>query len=285
LAHAPPAAAVAGCRGAAAVEGRTQAQAARAQVARWHAADRAVWRPATQAGWWRGAGPEDIGRAWRAATVWQSVDPDAAEAHRFMGRQLAERGVQVEAERLNAGDVAWLRTALAGAATDRRQGRPGRDRGPARLAHTDADRERMAGTVRQSWGAERAAAVLASAAWPAMVYRMHEHQQAGGDLETLLEAIDLTGARDPAALAEWQIEQATIRLSEPVGQREEPAGGRGEPARGTETGAAAQEARAAARGYPVATRDAVAARRPGAAPAKSRPAAVREAGDRQGETR
>ena len=104
----------------AAAGSRHQQVQARARIAAWRRADAAVWRPATRRGWWRTATPEEIGRAWRAATVWHAVDPDAAEARRYMTRRLAERGVTLDPVRMDHG-----RPAVAAGGDGRGAHRPG----------------------------------------------------------------------------------------------------------------------------------------------------------------
>lgn len=205
IAEALLAARTAQLRGAA-EQSREHAQRVRAQVAAARRADAVVWRAASRALWWQKATAQDVARAWQAAHAWHHVDHGAADALRLMRQRLAERGVTVD-ERGPApvGDLRWLETALALAATEQALA----DRKTvleAGFDHADADRDRMAEMVRREWSPEAADSVLASEAWPAMAYRLHELEVLGGDLPAVLATVNLEGARNPAALAEWQIE-------------------------------------------------------------------------------
>jgi hypothetical protein len=120
-----------------------QARAAREQTRMHHQADSAVWRAAMRPQWWRDAGAEDIGRVWRAASMWQHVDPRAAEARQVVIDRLADRGVRVDPaapSQPSPDDAAWLSDALDRAAADR-SARAAADRA-ARAAAGDAERGR-----------------------------------------------------------------------------------------------------------------------------------------------
>lgn len=169
--------------------------------------DAAAWRPAMQDQWWQRATVQQVAGAWLAASTWAPVDEHAAQAQQLIARRLAERGVDVTAPDANPADVAWLRAAGTSLVDESTLVR-------ARFEHTADDAERMAEAVRAQWDPDRAAAVLSSPAWGALGYRLHEHEQLGGDLREVLEHINLDGARDPAALAEWQVEQRNLSLSE-----------------------------------------------------------------------
>ena len=203
---------------------REHARQERARVAAMRNVDAGIWRAATRRSWWRTATAEDISRAWRAASAWHWVDPEAERARRYIVERLAERGVTIGAtSRMDAGDVQWLRTALElhvrqSWAEERAEPgpeiAPGHGPDPGRIDHTDADRDRMATRVRDRWSPQRASAVLESGAWPALAYRLHQHEALGGDVDTMLDSINLQGARNPAALAEWQTENANLALME-----------------------------------------------------------------------
>jgi hypothetical protein len=93
--------------------GEQEARKERARLERHHAGDKAIWKQTADPDWWARATPERMARAWRAATVWQQADPEAAGARQAMAERLRDRGVDVTADvSANPADAQWLRTAL-----------------------------------------------------------------------------------------------------------------------------------------------------------------------------
>lgn len=214
-----------------------QARAAREQTRMHHQADSAVWRAAMRPQWWRDAGAEDIGRVWRAASMWQHADPRAAEARQVVVDRLADRGVHVDPgapSEPSPDDVAWLSDALDRAAADRaaraaaddaergrtRQGRdpsatPGAgptvidgEAGEAPAAapprRSAQEREqRAAEHVRAAWSSERAERVIGCTAWGVLANQLDQVEEHGRDVEALLRGVPdfVDRAHTPAAFA------------------------------------------------------------------------------------
>ncbi|WP_406083870.1 hypothetical protein OHA01_04205 [Micromonospora zamorensis] len=183
-----------------------QARRIRAQVRAAQQAGATVWRPATRPSWWRQASAEDIARAWRASTEWAAVDPRAQAAQRVIVVRLAEPGVHGDPQTgARPGDEAWLSDQLDRAAMD------DLDR-PAEARHDDAGERRrtaqdrqeaMAVHVREVCTADRAERVIASAAWPALAYKLDQLERAGHDVRDLLRQVPgfVDRAHTPAAYA------------------------------------------------------------------------------------
>ncbi|SCF22537.1 hypothetical protein GA0070558_16014 [Micromonospora haikouensis] len=188
-----------------------QARRIRAQVRAAQQAGATVWRPATRPSWWRQASAEDIARAWRASTEWAAVDPRAQAAQRVIVVRLAERGVHVDPQTgARPGDEAWLSDQLDRAAMDDVD-RPA-DARPSEARHDDAGERRrtaqerqeaMAVHVREVWSPDRAERVIASAAWPALAYKLDQLERAGHDVRDLLRQVPgfVDRAHTPAAYA------------------------------------------------------------------------------------
>ncbi|MEV0005866.1 hypothetical protein AB0H28_26775 [Micromonospora sp. NPDC050980] len=187
-----------------------QARRIRAQVRAAQQAGATVWRPATRPSWWRQASAEDIARAWRASAEWAAVDPRAQAAQRVIVVRLAERGVHVDPQTARPGDEAWLSDQLDRAAVDDVD-RPA-EAPPAGARHGDAGERRrtaqerqeaMAVHVREVWSADRAERVIASAAWPALAYKLDQLERAGHDVRNLLRQVPgfVDRAHTPAAYA------------------------------------------------------------------------------------
>ncbi|WP_433121924.1 hypothetical protein [Micromonospora sp. CA-246542] len=183
----------------------------RAQVRAAQQAGATVWRPATRPSWWRQASAEDIARAWRASAEWAGVDPRAQAAQRVIVVRLAERGVHIDAQTgARPGDEAWLSDQLDRAAVDDVDG-PAKA-SPAEARTDDAGERRrtaqerqeaMAVHVREVWAADRAERVIASAAWPALAYKLDQLEHAGHDVRDLLRQVPgfVDQAHTPAAYA------------------------------------------------------------------------------------
>ncbi|MFG1955055.1 hypothetical protein [Micromonospora sp. NPDC048830] len=188
-----------------------QARRIRAQVRAAQQAGAAVWRPATRPSWWRQASAEDIARAWRASAEWAAVDPRAEAAQRVIVVRLAERGVHVDPQTgARPGDEAWLSDQLDRAAVDDvdrpAEASPAEARpdGAGERRRTAQDRqEAMAVHVREVWTADRAERVIASAAWPALAYKLDQLERAGHDVRDLLRQVPgfVDRAHTPAAYA------------------------------------------------------------------------------------
>jgi hypothetical protein len=188
-----------------------QARRIRAQVRAAQQAGATVWRPATRPSWWRQASAEDIAQAWRASSEWAAVDPRAQAAQRVIVVRLAERGVHVDPQTgARPGDEAWLSDQLDRAAVDDVD-RPAEGQ-LAESRHDDAGERRrtaqerqeaMAVHVREVWTADRAERVIASAAWPALAYKLDQLERAGHDVRDLLRQVPgfVDRAHTPAAYA------------------------------------------------------------------------------------
>ncbi|MFI7510639.1 hypothetical protein ACIBSS_27860 [Micromonospora aurantiaca] len=183
-----------------------QARRIRAQVRVAQQAGATVWRPATRPSWWRHASAEDIARAWRASAEWAAVDPGAQAAQRVMVVRLAERGVHVDPQTgARPGDEAWLSDQLDRATVDDVdrpvEARPD-DAGERRRTPQERE-EAMAVHVREVWTADRAERVIASAAWPALAYKLDQLERAGHDVRDLLRQVPgfVDRAHTPAAYA------------------------------------------------------------------------------------
>ena len=188
-----------------------QARRLRAQVRAAQQAGATVWRPATRPSWWRQASAEDIARAWRASAEWAAVDPRAQAAQRVIVVRLAERGVHIDPQTgARPGDEAWLSDQLDRAAVDDVDGPA--ETPPAEARPDDAGERRrtaqerqeaMAVHVREVWAADRAERVIASAAWPALAYKLDQLERAGHDVRDLLRQVPgfVDRAHTPAAFA------------------------------------------------------------------------------------
>ena len=188
-----------------------QARRIRAQVRAAQQAGATVWRPATRQSWWRQASAEDIARAWRASAEWAAVDPRAQAAQGVMVVRLAERGVHVDPQTgARPGDEAWLSDQLDRAAMNDVD-RPAKGQ-PAEARTDDAGEQRrtaqerqeaMAVHVREVWTPDRAERVIASAAWPALAYKLDQLERTGHDVRDLLRQVPgfVDRAHTPAAYA------------------------------------------------------------------------------------
>ncbi|MFY1573335.1 hypothetical protein ACN26Z_00375 [Verrucosispora sp. WMMD703] len=179
-----------------------QARRIRAQVRGAQQASAAVWRPATRPSWWRQASAEDIARAWRASAEWAAVDPRAQAAQRLIVVRLAERGVHVHPQTgARPGNEAWLSDQLDRAAMNDSEART-EDNGDRRRTVQERQ-ETMAAHVREVWTADRAGRVIASAAWPALAYKLDQLDRAGHDVRDLLRQVPgfVDKAHTPAAYA------------------------------------------------------------------------------------
>ncbi|TNH28812.1 hypothetical protein FHG89_14040 [Micromonospora orduensis] len=183
-----------------------QARRIRAQVRAAQQAGVSVWRPATRPSWWQQASAEDIARAWRASAEWAAVDPRAEAAQRVMVVRLAERGVHVDPQTgARPGDEAWLSDQLDRAAVDDvdrpAESRPD-DVGERRRSAQERE-EAMAVHVREVWTVDRAERVIASAAWPALMYKLDQLERGGHDVRDLLRQVPgfVDRAHTPAAYA------------------------------------------------------------------------------------
>ena len=113
------------------------------------------------------------------------------------------------------------------------------------LTEPDPDRlARTASAVRQVWTGPRytalAEAIVASPAFPALAWRLHELEERGYAFTDVLGRIDpdrLMGSnvRDPAALAEWFVEQMAPALRVVNLDADDPAAGSSRAASGTPT--------------------------------------------------
>ena len=238
-----------------------QARRIRAQARAAQQASATVWRPATRLSWWRQASAEDIARAWRASTEWAAVDPRAQAAQRIIVVRLAERGVHVDPQTgARPGDESWLSDQLDRAAVDDVdrpvEGQPAQarlDDAGERRRTAQERQEAMAVHVREVWSADRAERDIASAAWPALAYKLDQLERAGHDVRDLLRQVPgfVDRAHTPAAYAfrvvdDYATEQgagATQADGTVQGDGDRPAvtldgewretgGGRGEDARG-----------------------------------------------------
>ncbi|GAA2705237.1 hypothetical protein ACFY2R_26530 [Micromonospora olivasterospora] len=292
-----------------------QARRIRAQVRAAQQAGATVWRPATRPSWWRQASAEDIARAWRASAEWAAVDPRAQAAQQVIVVRLAERGVHVDPQTgARPGDEAWLSDQLDRAAVDDVD-RPSEV--PPAGARPDAGERRrtaqerqeaMAVHVREVWSADRAERVIASAAWPALAYKLDQLERAGHDVRDLLRQVPgfVDRAHTPAAYAfrvvdDYATEQGAgaARTDGTVqgdgdrpavtldGEWRETGGDRGEDARGdrpeagqTSAGPGDRDvhaAKLAAQAFPQSTAAAVTDATAAGRPAEARPAPPRSA--------
>ena len=106
----------------AARQSEQSARQERARLARHHAADSATWQRTTDPAWWARATPEQIAKAWRAASTWHQIDPDAAGARQAIAERLRGRGVEVIQDvSAKPEDARWLRTALDLALAEREE--------------------------------------------------------------------------------------------------------------------------------------------------------------------
>ncbi|RBJ02001.1 hypothetical protein DRA43_17735 [Micromonospora provocatoris] len=183
-----------------------QARRIRAQVRAAQQVSATAWRPATRPSWWRQASAEDIARAWRASAEWAAVDPRAQAAQRVIVVRLAERGVHVDPQTgARPGDETWLSDQLDRAAMDDvdqpAEARP--DDAGERRRTAQERQEAMAVHVREVWSADRAERVIASAAWPALAYKLDQLERAGHDVRDLLRRVPgfVDRAHTPAAYA------------------------------------------------------------------------------------
>ncbi|MEU0081984.1 hypothetical protein ABZY58_29130 [Micromonospora tulbaghiae] len=289
-----------------------QARRIRAQVRAAQQAGATVWRPATRPSWWRQASAEDIARAWRASTEWAAVDPRAQAAQRIMVVRLAERGVHVDPHTgARPGDEAWLSDQLDRAAMDdvdrpaEAQSAEARQEDAGERRRTARERqEAMAVHVREVWSADRAERVIASAAWPALAYKLDQLERAGHDVRDLLRQVPgfVDRAHTPAAYAfrvvdDYAADQAAgERAGADLGPEESNSAtieGEWREARGTASGVAGgraqgehveaarasaqaaehdvRAAQLAARAYPTSTKSAIASA-PASAPPSDAPA-------------
>lgn len=189
-----------------------EAQRLRAQTRALRNTDAGIWRQVHRDRWWREATPEDISRAWQAATVWYQVDPAAARARDEMIARLAARGVSLDqTPEGDPGDAEWLRAAADLAVEENRPGAEQWLGGRAREL-TAADLDRAADFVRQAWPDGRSDEVLACEAWPALAARIHRLEQTNHDVVAVLRGLPGPRYGDrirrPAAFAAWQLDRA-----------------------------------------------------------------------------
>lgn len=202
----------------------------RERVSAMRAAHSAVWQPALRRDWWNRATVDDISKAWQAAAVWHRADPRAAEARQVMTERLAQRGIDVQPEKMDAGDRQWLAVALQLAEQEKSRattaGSEGNDRSSVdepRFTHTDADRDRIAEEVRQHCSRDKADQLLNCQAWPALAYRLHDFEHEGGSVDVALQRLPtLSNAHTPAALAEWSVQHMINERRNRDGQITEP---------------------------------------------------------------